>query len=69
MRAVLTLPMPGVDLTVEDVRKALGPTTWLPRHDDVSPAWEKEKIQGLLDKLPEDTQRQLQGAGSSRVLS
>jgi len=62
MRAVLTLPMPGIDLTVEDVRKALGPTTWLPRHDDVSPAWEKEKIQGLLNKLPEDTQRQLQGA-------
>lgn len=62
MRAVLTLPMPGIDLSVEDVRKALGPTTWLPRRGEVSPEWEAEKTRGLLDKLPDDTQRQLEGA-------
>lgn len=63
MRAVLTLPMPGEEITVESVTAALASTTWLPvRTNGQAPAWTTDRMAELLAKLPPPTQIQLADA-------
>lgn len=68
MRALLTLPTPGRDLTLDQVRDALKETTWLPRTSNQdTQVWAEQRIAALIEKFPPEVREQLIGAEKAYI--
>lgn len=60
MRALLTLPTPGRDFSLDQVRDALKETTWLPRAGNQK--WADNRVDSLIGKFPSEVREELVGA-------
>lgn len=68
MRALLTLPTPGRDLKLDQVRDALKQTTWLPRtNSQGNQDWVDQRVTALIEKFPPEVREQLLDADKAYI--